>query len=208
MTPQATARQTLGLGPHTFPPSPPVGVPSGLREGGVKVSIETSQNLDQQKAAGTDKAVTKRTGKNPAKVKIAIWWTFRIDAQVRPMLATWDPEGPDNGGPFRIVHDEAKQRRVSDIIVEKMGETEELNQGSWYRTTFECEQWVPKPKPKAGQGTTTPTSGKEWYQVGKSSPTSGGSSGSSRVRQTSNGEEEIATKSHGVQGPNGPDAQP
>lgn len=145
---------SVGLGDITFPPSP--------REGVAIVEIDTSQKIDEQKANGTDKAKTKRNGKEPASVKITLRWTFRIYDEVQEMLAYLDPNGPQNGGPFTIVHPKAEARRVKDIIVKKMSDVKNITPGL-YEVALDATEWNPAPKTQ-GRAATTPQKAQPWQE--------------------------------------------
>lgn len=148
---------SVGVGAITFPPSPTEGV--------AIVEIATSQKIDEQKASGTDKAKTKRQGKEPASVKIVLRWTYRIDDEVQEMLSYLDPEGPNNGGPFALVHPKAQRRRIKDIIVKKMSDVKNITP-CLYEVTLEATEWIPPPKVQGrATATVTPKISQEWREA-------------------------------------------
>jgi len=198
---QGVFYETIAIGANVFPPL--AAGTSGLREGGVVVSVTTGQNLDKPKATGTDKQVTKRQGKQPAKVEIALWWTFRIDDQVTAMIQEWDPNGPGNGGPFTVLHPETERRRVKDLVFEKMGPIERVHGGNVYRVKLEAEEWNP-PKPAKKGGTATP---KKSQTPGTGNIIPGGASGSTGISGSAS-TYGTASGTTGLSGANAPDAKP
>jgi hypothetical protein len=149
---------SVGVGKVTFPPNP--------LEGVAIVEISTAQKIDAQKASGTDKAKTKRQGKDSASVKITLRWTYRIDDEVQEILAYVDPEGPHNGGPFALVHPKAERRRVKDIIIEKMSDVKNITP-ALYEVTLEAMQWNPPSETtgRAAAATVTPKISQEWQDA-------------------------------------------
>ncbi|WP_437590459.1 hypothetical protein [Sorangium sp. So ce1000] len=159
----------VGVGAVTFPPLNPL-------EGLAIVEIETAQKIDEQKASGTDKAKTKRNGREPAKVKITLRWTFRIYDEVQEVLAYLDPNGPNNGGPFALVHPKAEERRIKDIVVKTMSDRKDITP-YLYEVTLDATEWNP-PKEVSRPVVITPKISQEWREaltaaVGKNFANSG-----------------------------------
>ncbi|WP_437600300.1 hypothetical protein WMF28_01900 [Sorangium sp. So ce590] len=159
---------SVGIGSVNFPPN--------AREGVAIVEVSTAQKVDTQKASGTDKAKTKLQGKEPVSVKITFRFTYRIYDEVQEMLAYLDPNGPNGGGPFAIVHPKAQERRVTDIIIEKMTDRKNITP-CMYEVTIEAKEWNPAPKEQAFI-TRTPKISEEWREsltaaVGKGFANSG-----------------------------------
>ncbi|WP_437591488.1 hypothetical protein [Sorangium sp. So ce1000] len=150
---------SVGVGKSTFPPLNP-------REGVAIVEISTGQKVDEQKANGTDKAKTKLQGKEPASVKITFRFTYRIYDEVQEMLAYLDPNGPNGGGPFALVHPKAERRRIKDIIIEKMSDEKNITP-CMYEVTIDAKEWNPPPKVQGRAAATvrTPKISQEWQEA-------------------------------------------
>ncbi|WP_438017875.1 hypothetical protein WMF18_01745 [Sorangium sp. So ce315] len=147
---------SVGIGAITFPPLNP-------REGVAIVEISTAQKIDVQKASGKDKAKTKLQGREPASIKIVLRWTYRIYDEVLEILNYLDPNGPNGGGPFALVHPKADERRVKDIMISEMTDRKNIT-SHLYEVTIEAIEWNPPPK-AANPYIRTPKISQEWTEA-------------------------------------------
>ncbi|HSM93384.1 MAG TPA: hypothetical protein VLT47_10910 [Anaeromyxobacteraceae bacterium] len=113
--------------------------------------------VDNQKAAGKDKAKTKISGVDNAKGSISFRWCRTVpgcDVLMFSFMMGIDPNGPAKGLPLDVNHPEFALRRVSQILPKQWGKLE--RKGDYRECKLEFTEWTEPDKAVAG-ATTTPT---------------------------------------------------
>jgi len=156
---------SVGIGGMTFPPIPGEGAVA-------RVSFTTKIKVDKQKASGKDKAKTKVNGVEPAEGELELTWTPAVDEAAMQFTMALDPNGPNAGKPFDIVHPEAQRRRVKSILVVEAGKLEIKHGGHLLSQKFKIEEWVdPGDADKDSAAADTPDASTQWTSTkGDGSP--------------------------------------
>jgi hypothetical protein len=148
----------IGIAEFDWPFAPTLPGPSKC--GSVKFpEIDFSElKVDQQKAAGTDKAKTKINGVECNKGSFELHWTRHLDDQALPMLQQLDPGGPRKGVPQEVRHPFFTLVSLQAVLF--VGIKVKMA-GDHRVATMKWEEWNDPPTAVAGS-TTTPTQASEW----------------------------------------------
>lgn len=144
------------IGPFHWPPR--------AGEGGIRVTVTTSIDVDQQKPKGKDVARTTVKGRKPASVKLVLSWTRQVELDGDAIRIALDPNGENSGKVWEVTHPEANKRGVHNILITKASELTVT--GDLFTFTLEADGWT-EPTPAAVGGAVTPKTAvpTQYYQM-------------------------------------------
>jgi hypothetical protein len=140
-------------------------LPALSNRGSCIVNVESSQKIDQKKAAGKNKEKHTQQGLKATMIKVTLEGTDRdgMWELTEDMLTAIDPNGPATGGPFVFSHPDANRRGVKWVMVEKVGTV--AWQGLKFTVTIELFEWEEPKRVATGGATKTATKAKDWHNA-------------------------------------------